>query len=208
MDVPEPFRRIADLRTRVAAFVAGESAPSGQTLADVLIVFAARPGEADKLEIGERGAIKGITAGVLKKNGKDGEAVYAVVSALGQDLAGQFLAAWKTVSVRDRLAAKKDLTTITRIWGIVPRDLRAIGAALAVRAVILDGTGNNTGQQREALRGALRHQPNRAQAREHYERVNDPLARFSAQIAELSEADRTRIIAEVDRLATASTPAA
>jgi hypothetical protein len=203
VNAPEPFRRIADVRDRVASFVAGETPPSGQTLADILVSFAARPGEADKLEIGERGAVRGITAGVLKKRGKDGEAVYPVVSALGEELAGRLLEAWKRVALRDRLAAKRDLVTLSRGWGIVPRDLRAIGAALAVRAAVLAGDAGNVGQQREALRGALRHKPDRAQAREHYERVNDPMAQICAQFAELSTEDRARIVAEVNRLASA-----
>jgi hypothetical protein len=200
VDAPEPFRRIADLRARVTAFAAGETPPSGQTLADILVAFSARPGEADKLEIGERGAVKGITAGVLKKRGADGGAVYPVVSALGEELAGRFLEAWKRVATRDRVAAKKELATMARAWGIQPRDLRAIGATLAVRAAILAGDADNVGQQREALRGALRHNPDRTQAREHYERVNDPTAQLAAQLAELSTEDRAHILAEVARL--------
>jgi hypothetical protein len=203
VDVPEPYRRIADVRERVAAFVAGETPPSGQALADILVTFAARPGEAERLELGERGAVRGITAGVLKKRGKDGEAVYPVVSALGEEMAGRLLGAWKRVALRDRLAAKRDLVTLSRGWGIVPRDLRAIGAALAVRAAVLAGDAVNVGQQREILRGALRHKPERAQAREHYERVSDPLAQLCAQFAELSTEDRARIVAEVNRLASA-----
>jgi hypothetical protein len=207
VEVPEPFKRIADLRARVLAFVSGETPPSGQTLADLLTAFAARPGEADKLELGERGGVKGITAGVLKKRGADGKAVYPLISALGDGLAGRLLTAWKGIAARDRIAAKKELNILTRGWGIVPRDLRAIGAALAVRAEVLEDHGNNAGQQREALRGALRHEPSPAQAREYYERVNDPLAKFYAKFAELTTEDRARLIAEVDRLAAVAHPA-
>lgn len=200
VEAPEPFRRLADLRARVAAFVAGDTPASAQTLADVLVVFAARPGEAERLKVGERGGLTGITAGVLKKRGGDGGAVYPIVSALGEETARDLLAAWKAVAPGIRMKAKRDLPGLCAGWGIQPRDLRAVGASLAVRAATLDGAAANAGQQREALRGALRHAPARAQAREHYERVNDPLAQVCAQLAELTLEDRNRISGEVSRL--------
>lgn len=200
VEAPEPFRRLADLRARVAAFIAGETPASAQTLADVLVVFAARPGEAERLRVGERGGLTGITAGVLKKRGADGGAVYPIVSALGEETARDLLAAWKSVTAGARMKAKRDLSSLCAGWGIQPRDLRAVGASLAVRAATLDGAAANPGQRRETLRGALRHEPERAQALEHYERVNDPLAQVCAQLAELSIEDRTRIAYEIARI--------
>lgn len=200
IEAPEPFHRIADLRTRVLAFIAGDTPPSGQTLADVLVTLAARPGEADRLELGERGAIKGITAGVLKKTAADGEAVYPVVSALGEGVAGQLLDAWRAVPQRVKTKVRIELTALCRGWGVQVRDLRAIGSSLAVRAAALTGDVENAGQARIIRRGALRHEEGPPNAVNHYERVNDPLAQLCARLAELSAVDIERIAAEVDKL--------
>ena len=72
-------------------------------------------------------------------------------------------------------------------WGIQRRDLRAIGAHLAVRGVILAGNAYNTVQVDDARRAALRHAgPNIRPAVDRYARVVDPIAQLSAQLAELN----------------------
>jgi hypothetical protein len=196
LQVPEPFRRIADLRARVEALIdrPGEVGyPDGQAAADLLVVLSARPGEAETLTIGERGGVRG----ALKKRGV--ERAYNLVSALGPDTARRFLALWQATPLPARTRAMRDLGALVRAWGIQKRDLRAIGAALAERAAVLAGAVANPAQGRDVQRAALRHaEPARREAVDHYARVNDPVARLCAQLAELSVEDLARVQAVVD----------
>ena len=199
IEVPQPFERLADIRERVERFVAAP-APTAQTAADLMVAFAARPGEASSIDIGERGGVRGVTVTALKKRDKAGAPMYAVAGALGEPLAVRFVEAWKASPVKARTKAMRTLPDLCRTWGLQVRDLRALGATLAVRADVLAGRVQNDGQARDAHRSALRHEPPAPGARpaaEHYARVNDPVALLCAQLAELSTADRDRVAAIV-----------
>ena len=198
IEVPQPFERLADIRERVERFVSAPAVPAAgptaQTAADLMVAFAARPGEASTIDIGERGGIRGVTITALKK--RAGDAMYAVAGALGEPLAVRFVEAWKASPVKARTKAMRALPDLCRSWGLQVRDLRALGATLAVRADVLAGRVQNDGQARDAHREALRHAapgPGARPAAEHYARVNDPVALLCAQLAELSPADRGRV---------------
>lgn len=201
IEVPPPFERIGDLRARVEAFVAGGDL-TAQTAADLLVALSARPGEATRIEVGERGGVKGVTVAALKKRNKDGAPIFAVAGALGEPLAVRFVGAWQARGIKPRADALRALPALARGWGLQPRDLRALGAVLAVRAEVLAGNVANDGQARDAHRAALRHEePGRHRpAAENYARVNDPVARLCAQLAELSTADREAVASLVRQL--------
>lgn len=193
IDVPPPFARIADLQERVAAFVAAPAAtaPAAQDAADFLVTFSARPGEAETLELGPKGGV----IGALKKRGVLD--AYPIVSAVGREAAEAFLKAWKARPQASRARAMAELPQLARSWGLQVRDLRAIGASLAVRAALLAGEASTTGLAREVHRGALRHgeskmaegkepQAARLPPQAHYDRVRDDVAQLAAQLAEMS----------------------
>jgi hypothetical protein len=180
IEVPAPYARIGDLINRVKAFIATPTSMSAQTAADFLVALSARPGELETLTLGPRGAVKG----VLKKRG-DPSASFNIVSSIGQDLASDFVAAWQKASPPLRHAAVLGLERLVTSWGLQRRDLRAIGAHLAVKAEVLAGRATNSGQERKIHADALRHKA-APRAQDHYERVNDPLAQLCVQLGELS----------------------
>lgn len=194
IDVPPPYARVADLVQRVETFVAGAPVDA-QSAADFLVVFSARPGEADTIDIGPGGGV----IGALKKRGAQAE--YPIVSAIGTPLATAFISAWKKAPLAARRKALAALPALVASWGIQKRDLRAIGASLAVRAAIISGDAGNEGQQRDKHRAALRHEePKGRAAQDHYQRVNDPVAELCAGVAELSEANRAALVAFMEKL--------
>jgi len=186
----------------VTAFVAGGVDPDAQTAADIMVALTARPGEVASIDVGERGGIRGATIVALKKRYADNEPVFAVAGALGIPLTVRFVDAWSHSTVRSRNAALRGLPALCASWGLQKRDLRALGASLAVRAEVLAGNVGNDGQARDAHRAALRHgDPGRHRpAAENYARVNDPTAQLCAQLAELSAEDRQRVAALVKDL--------
>jgi hypothetical protein len=187
INVPPPYERIADLRTRVEAFIAGAPV-SPLTVADFLVAFSARPGEAETIDIGPGGGV----VGALKKRGAEDE--FPIVSALGAPLATAFMAAWKKSPLPARKKAIAELGPLAATWGLQKRDLRAVGSALAVRAAVIAGDAENEGVARGIHRAALRHAaPTARPAQDHYQRVNDPVAQLCANIAELSVADRQKV---------------
>jgi len=201
IDIPPPFERIADLKDRVEAFVAAPvtQAPTGQDAADFLVVFSARTGETETLDLGPGGGI----VGALKKRGKNVEFPFA--SAVGRDLAERFLVAWKAKAKGHKTRAVNELGPLVRSWGQQRRDLRTIGAKLAVRAGEIAGDVDNAGQARAVQRAALRHgQPGVAEvnvpAVDHYQRVRDPDAQMFARFAELPDRDKQAVRDLFDRL--------
>lgn len=196
LNIPPPFARIADLRARVEEYLlAGpEWVPDGQAAADFLVALSARPGEASSLGLGTRGGV----VGVLKKRGV--EASYNLVSAIGEETARAFLAAWKRASAAHRREAMRLLGALVADWGIQRRDLRAIGSHLAVRAGVLAGDIQNAVGARDAQQAALRHAAVPRAAVDHYARVNDPVAQLCAQLAELSVEDLNRVRGLVGQL--------
>ena len=191
IEVPAPYSRIGDLVARARAFVA-EPIATPQVAADLLVILSARPGEAETLKIGERGAI----TGMLKKKGGDTNG-YSLVSAVGLQLAEQYLEKWRALPLGQKRTAMTGLAQLTSTWGLQRRDLRAVGAALAVRAEALEGNAGNVGQARAIHAQALRHAPGRARPQEHYERVNDPMAQLCASLGELSASDLAEVRALV-----------
>jgi hypothetical protein len=188
---PPPFERIADLNARIDAYLAG--APlTGQVAADLLVALSARPGEAEQLHIGEQGGI----TGSLKKRGATAE--MPLVTAVGLPRAHGFLARWQVETQHARRKAMGQLKSLTDGWKIQRRDLRAVGASLAVRAAALEGNAANEGQARDVHRAALRHEPAAAAAQDHYLRVNDPMIELCARLAELSAEDRARVAAIIN----------
>lgn len=185
--VPEPYERISALVERVQAFVAG-GACTGQTAADLLVSLSARPGEAETLEIGDRGAVKG----VLKKGNLEEQ--FNLVSALGEQLARQFLELWRARPIAERRRAMKELHPLVAIWGLQRRDLRAVGAALAVRASILAGGAATVQTARTVHRAALRHAEPLATPQQNYERVLDDGPQIAARFAEATPEQRAAIL--------------
>lgn len=187
LSVPDVFRRIADLRGRVEGYLTQGAAfhPAGQSAADLLVALSARPGEAETLTVGERGGV----TGVLKKRGVDG--TYNLVSALGADVASQFLTLWKAAPLAARTKAMRDLSALVGTWGIQRWDLRAIGAGLSTAAAIAGDAANPVvieDVRRATLRLAV---PNRREAVDHYAcfdkscAVNDPMTQLCASLSEL-----------------------
>ena len=196
IEVPPPYTSIADLTERARKFIANPMA-TPQTAADLLVILSARPGEAETLTVGDHGYIKGI----LKKRGINIHEQYNIVSAIGPDLAEQYLEKWLLLDRSSKRTAMIALTDLAQTWGLQRRDLRAIGAAMAVRAGVLDGQINNVHQSRTVHKAALRHavNPNKG-AQAHYERVNDPLIELAAQIAELKIEDQQQFKDLLERL--------
>jgi hypothetical protein len=196
IEVPDPYTSIADLAARARDFIANPSA-TAQTAADLLVILSARPGESETLIIGDHGYVKG----VLKKRGADIHEQYNIVSAIGPALAEQYLEKWNELYRSDKRKSMIDLTALARTWGLQRRDLRAIGAAMAVRAGVLDGQIHNAHQSRTIHKAALRHAVNpKKEAQTHYERVNDPLVEMAAQIAELKLEDQKQFKDLLERL--------
>ena len=190
IELPAIYATIAALTERARAFVAAPTA-TPQTAADLLVILSARPGEAETLKIGERGAI----TGMLKKKADD-DHVYNLVSAIGLQLATQYLEAWRALPQGDRRTAMVGLTRLCANWGLQRRDLRAIGAALALRHELLEGNVANAAQGRVLHAEALRHAPaKKAAAQVHYERVADPTAKVAADLAELGADDLAEVMA-------------
>jgi hypothetical protein len=200
-EAPPEFMRVADLTERVRKYLAADDPPDGQTAADLLVALSARPGEAETLVIGEHGGVRGS----LKKRGAESE--MPLVSSLGYDLAVSFLGKWKAASSQDRRRAMRDLSALVRKWGIQKRDLRAVGAMLAIRSAQLAGAVENQGQAREVHRTALRHaEPAAAAAQDHYARVNDPTSVVCAKVSELSLSDRELVERFISALAAQGGP--
>lgn len=191
IEVPPPYEQIGALVDRAKAFVAMPAA-TPMTAADLLVILSARPGEAETLVVGDRGGI----TGMLKKRDDDKNA-YNLVSVVGEQLARQYLEAWRALPLGPKRTAMSGLGPLAASWGLQRRDLRAVGAALAVRAEAMEGRVGNTAQARAIHAAALRHVPGRASPQEHYERVRDPLAQLHANLAELSAEDLAEVRALV-----------
>ena len=196
IELPAVYATIASLTDRARAFVAAPAA-TPQSAADLLVIFSARPGEAETLKIGERGAVTGklTMTGMLKKKADDTN-IYNLLSAIGEQPAVQYLEAWRGLPSGDRRMAMTGLTRLTANWGLQRRDLRAIGAALALRHELLEGNVANAAQGRVLHAEALRHAPaKKAAAQVHYERVADPMVKVAADLAELGADDLAEIMA-------------
>ena len=189
INVPVPYLSIDGLKGRAQAFIDAKDAEvSGQNAADFMVIFSARPGEVNTLDLGPSGGV----TGVLKKRGPDNYRVYPIVSSVGMELAEGYIKAWKARPLRARTVAIANARALVAEWipGGQLRDLRAIGAALAVRAQVAAGEVPNVGLQREVHRQALRHEPVRAGAQANYDRVNDPVDQLCEQMRQLSAGDR------------------
>jgi len=185
--IPELFQRIADLTTRVEGYLDSDEVPTGQFAADFLVVFSARPGELSTLDLGARGGV----IGVLKKRGV--VKTYNIVSALTEPTAIRLLQLWRTYTSADRRRAMKELKALVGGWGIQRRDLRAIGAHLAVRSAVLNGEVATTVEARDVHQSALRHETWRRAAVDNYARVVDDATKLAAQVAELPKKQRVQI---------------
>ena len=198
IELPAVYATIASLTDRARAFVAAPAA-TPQSAADLLVIFSARPGEAETLKIGERGAVTGklTMTGMLKKKADDTN-IYNLLSAIGEQPAVQYLEAWRGLPSGDRRMAMTGLTRLTANWGLQRRDLRAIGAALALRHELLEGNVANAAQGRVLHAEALRHAPaKKAAAQVHYERVADPTSKVAADLAELGADDLAEVMAMI-----------
>jgi hypothetical protein len=134
---------------------------------------------------------------MLKKKADD-DHKYNLVSAVGLQLATQYLEAWRGCPTGDRRTAMTGLTRLCATWGLQRRDLRAIGAALALRHELLEGNVTNSAQGRKLHAEALRHKPAaKAAAQVHYERVADPTSKVAADLAELGADDLAEVMAMI-----------
>lgn len=195
VEAPERWTLPA-LRGRVAAWLEAPRA-SPEALADLMVVLSARPGEVETLEIGDRGGVPKITAGVLKKRVE--RDAYPIVSGLGPEAAERVLGAWRNLDPIERARAARALPAWL-VHEVGPdferRNLRAIGADLAVRAAEQRGEVANDVQAREVQRAALRHEaPPRAQALDHYARLNHTTRTIEAAIRDMSLAEREQLAA-------------
>lgn len=170
IEMPVEYQDLDAFRARVEAAVAlpvGQNA-TAQMAADLAVLFAARPGELQTLDFK-----RGLIIGVLKKRGKPC-AGYPVVDVIGTDLAACMLTKW--VSMKGRTAAVEELrATLLPQWNLQFRDLRAIGAEVAVKAAVLRGEARTAGQQDAVRIAALRHERPTDRAVDHYARVIQPL---------------------------------
>ena len=166
IEMPAEYRDLAAFRARVEAAVAtpAGSPATAQMAADLAVLFAARPGELQSLDFK-----RGLVVGVLKKRGKPYEG-YPVVDVIGTDLAACMLTKW--VSMKGRTAAIEELrATLLPQWDLQFRDLRAIGAEVAVNAAVQRGEARTAGQQDAVRVAALRHEQPTDRAVDHYARV-------------------------------------
>jgi len=163
LDIPEPFRDVQTISARIVDQCHTGAPPTAQTAADLLVTFSARPGEAETLELGPADGL----VGALKKRGKEDE--FPIVSAIDIDQARAFLKYWREQSSLDRIKAMTDLSSLVKTWGVLRKDLRAIGAHLAVRV----RAPANVGQAEDIRVAALRQAPPMKRAVDHYTHVND-----------------------------------
>lgn len=191
---PPEYSRIADLVERVERYVSEgkQWVPDGLAVADFSVAFSARRGELGTLSLGSRGGIQG----ALKKRGRHEE--YHLVTAIGRDLALKFLEIWRQLTQAAKRHAMQALDIQLAKWNIHHRDLRAIGATLALRAAQIEGGADTLTRSRDVQIGALRHEPRQTQAVDHYGRVVTPHAQLAAQIAELSDEKIAAIMAIVN----------
>ena len=169
IEMPAEYRDLDAFRARVEAAVAtpAGSTATAQMAADLAVLFAARPGELQTLDFK-----RGLVVGVLKKRGKPYEG-YPVVDVIGTDLAACMLTKW--VSMKGRTAAIEELrATLLPQWDLQFRDLRAIGAEVAVNAAVQRGEARTAGQQDAVRVAALRHEQPTDRAVDHYARVIQP----------------------------------
>lgn len=189
--VPPAYTSIKELATRAESFIADNaSVEPGQAAADFLVIFSARPGEADTLTLGPRGGVKG----ALKKRGDDDE--WPIVSALGEATARRYMEAWQAQTMTWRSKAMTDMRALAASWAIQPRDLRAIGAHLAATLAATQAP-QTAGAARNVQAAALRHgapgSTPAAAPTDHYTRVLDPAAMLCAKLTLLSLEDRSFI---------------
>jgi hypothetical protein len=185
IQVPECYKVINDLKMRAIAFIK-EPVATAQAAADLLVILSARPGESETLNVGNFGHV----TGCLKKRDTDMNKQYALVSVIGVETASSYLTAWKELDGTDRRKAMKELPKLASSWNLQSRDLRAIGASMAVLHETLEGNILNITQARTVHAEALRHEPAvQVAAQVHYERVNNPLEQMYAQISQLSTGD-------------------
>ena len=183
--VPDCYKVITDLKTRALAFIV-EPVATAQSAADLLVILSARPGESETLNVGNFGHV----TGCLKKRDTDLNKQYALVSVIGVETASNYLTAWKELDGADRRKAMRELPKLASSWNLQSRDLRAIGASMAVLHETLEGNVSNVTQARTVHAEALRHEPTTQPAAQvHYERVNNPLEQMYAQISQLSAGD-------------------
>lgn len=154
IEIPAQYKNIADLKARAETFVTqpNTARPSSLDAADFLVIWSARPGEAQTLYPGPTGGV----IGALKKRNIEPEE-YPVASALDTELALSFLSSWRARSENAIKAAMNGLNARVKTWGITRPDLRAIGAELAVRAAKENGRIANAGQETSVREMALRH---------------------------------------------------
>jgi len=154
INIPDEFKNIADLIARAEVFIAEAPSkrPTSMNAADFMVIMTARPKEAEEaFRPGPNGGV----IGALKKRGDADE--YPIVSAIGPELAFQYLVSWRA---RDHFAIKAAMNALTervKKWGIKRPDLRAIGAELAVRTAAENEEAVNSGQMRVVRDMALKH---------------------------------------------------
>ena len=192
--VPSPFATVAALTRRVNGYLAyPDGWCNGQAAADFLVALSARPGEVETLELGEFGGV----TGVLKK--RDKANAYNLVSAIGTETAEKFLSLWKSTDIGTRRAAMRQLDPLVQGWGMRRKDLRKIGAHLAVRVAARDGCVRTAGDARLVRQAALRHDPFQAPV-DYYTGVVDPVARLTALMSELSSGQIARLEALAEKM--------
>jgi len=198
--VPEEFSTVRRLRTIAEEFIAGAPLAPLHVVA-LQVIFAARPGEVDRITVGPRGGLPPrINGGILKK--KDAAQSFEIVSALGADLAANYLDAYNSRSASEKARAAKGVPDLLRAWGVTGHAPRKWGAFLATRAAALEGRGNTAAALEDVRRGALRHaRPDKEPATRHYAGVFDPAHQLGAQVAEAPEDIRRQILELLARAA-------
>lgn len=169
VDLPDAYKNVDDLISRIDAYLATNEKPTGQVAADLLVALSARPSESETLKVGEYGRISGI----LKKRNDDLTKEYNLITAVGIERATRFLNKWRGLLQEDRAAAMSQLKKLVVSMGIQRRHLRMIGAHMATKEARKLGLIKNDAQERLLHAEALRHEPHKMAAQDHYTKIND-----------------------------------
>ena len=201
VDLPDAYKNIDDLISRIDAYLASNEKPNGQVAADLLVALSARPSESETLKVGEHGKV----SGVLKKKSDDLTKEYNLITAVGIDRAEAFLNKWRGLLQEDRTAAMSQLKKLVNVMGIQRRHLRMIGAHLATKEARKLGVIKNDAQERLYHAEALRHEPHKMAAQDHYTKINDsptssqPISEIPEEFDE-SDGSNSELIAKFNTL--------
>jgi hypothetical protein len=197
--LPPRFARLDDIRSRVDAYLAaGRLKADGDVLADVMVCLSMRSGEIYTLKV----AAGGVT-GVLKKRGDKRDAVYPIVSCVGEERASELLNRWNDLTEREKDKADAELNESVKVAGINKRNFRKYGASLAILAA--GDTAPTLQAKVDVAVRALRHDESFSRSVDHYLTVREPEVVGVIRLADYSPAVREQL-ASIAGISLASNP--